>query len=272
MKNLTLLKLGGSLITDKSRPHTIREETIVRIAQEIVLARQAAPDLTLIIGHGSGSFGHVPAQQFNTRNGVYSKNGWEGFAKVWHEARALNQIIVDILVSAGLPIIAFPPSATTISIAGNIIEWNTTPLQMALSHQLIPLINGDVIFDQQLGGTILSTEELFIFLAKNLQAERIIITGIEEGVWEDYPTRTELIEKITPSGFQKIKHILGKSSSTDVTGGMEKKVESLLSLIITSPGIKAQICSGNEPGTLEQALLGKFTGTLICADQVGKQL
>ena len=60
---LTFLKLGGSLITDKDSPHTARPEILRRLAEEIAAARQHNPAMQLIIGHGSGSFGHMPAKK-----------------------------------------------------------------------------------------------------------------------------------------------------------------------------------------------------------------
>ena len=63
---------------------------------------------------------------------------------------------------------------------------------------MIPLVNGDTIFDDQRGGTILSTEDLFIYLARQLHPERILLAGLEEGVWADYPACTQLIGEITP--------------------------------------------------------------------------
>ncbi|MEE9188865.1 MAG: hypothetical protein V3U36_05795, partial [Anaerolineales bacterium] len=79
-QSLTLLKLGGSLITDKSRPRTLRLETLVRLADEIASALQQRPSLRLIIGHGAGSYGHVSAKQHGTRQGVHTPNQWRGFA------------------------------------------------------------------------------------------------------------------------------------------------------------------------------------------------
>ncbi len=64
---LTFLKLGGSLITDKDSPHTARPEILRRLADEIVAARQSNPAMQLLIGHGSGSFGHMPAKKYGTR-------------------------------------------------------------------------------------------------------------------------------------------------------------------------------------------------------------
>ena len=109
---ITFLKLGGSLITDKNFPHTARPKVIRRIAEEIRAAWNPNKE-PLLIGHGSGSFGHVPAKKYGTRQGVHSEAEWSGFAEVHAEAAALNHIVTDILREAGLPVLSFVPSVGT---------------------------------------------------------------------------------------------------------------------------------------------------------------
>jgi isopentenyl phosphate kinase len=168
MTQLQFLKLGGSLVTDKSRPHTPRPEVLERLAQEIAAARQSNPALLLLLGHGSGSFGHVPAKKYGTRNGVQTPEGWLGFAEVWQEAVALNRLVIDALIATGLPAISFPPSASAIAEDGRVYSWDLAPLQAALQARLLPVVYGDTVFDRLRGGTILSTEDLFDYLAVQL--------------------------------------------------------------------------------------------------------
>jgi len=262
---LCFLKLGGSLITQKNRPHTARRQTLERLSQEIAAATTERPDLMLIVGHGSGSFGHVAGKRHNTRNGVRTLEQWLGFVEVWQEARALNQIVINSLRSAGLPVIAFPPSASVIAQDGKILEWNLRPLQSALSAGLIPVTFGDVAFDTVRGGTILSTEELFVYLAKKLLPERILLAGIEEGVWEDFPVCTHLINEITPKTFGNLAQYIRGSNAIDVTGGMADKVQQMLELIKEYPTVQALIFSGDQSDLVRLALMGKNPGTLIHA-------
>ena len=70
---ITFLKLGGSLITEKDKAHHARQATIRRLGMEIREAMEERPDLQIILGHGSGSFGHIPAHKFKTRDGVFSR-------------------------------------------------------------------------------------------------------------------------------------------------------------------------------------------------------
>jgi isopentenyl phosphate kinase len=262
-EELCFIKLGGSLITDKNNPHTAHPELLARLAGEIAAAQRARPTLRLVIGHGSGSFGHVPAHQYGTRAGVNTPTQWQGFIEVWREARALNQMVIEALNAAQLPVIAMPPSAAVTASDGALLNWDLAPMQAALAAGLIPLVNGDVIFDRQRGGTILSTEELFLHLARQLHPQRILLAGIEAGVWADFPACTRLIEAITPANISQVAHLLVGSTATDVTGGMLTKVTTMLDLVTTLPALEVLIFSACPPTHLEQALCGAPLGTRI---------
>jgi isopentenyl phosphate kinase len=260
---LYFIKLGGSLITDKNKPHTARARVIARLAGEMAEARQLDPDLQLVVGHGSGSFGHVAGNKYHTRQGVHTPADWLGFSEVWQAARALNQIVAEAMYKAGLPVIAFPPSAAILAQNGQVTRWDIQPIRAALSAGLVPLVNGDVVFDTLLGGTILSTEDLFSYLAPLLRPQRILLAGLEKGVWADYPVCKQLIAKITPQSYTELAGSLAGSAAVDVTGGMAEKVKNMLALVEQVPGTEALVFSGNRPGQVRQALLGAVPGTLI---------
>jgi isopentenyl phosphate kinase len=189
--------------------------------------------------------------------------GWEGFAEVWQEAVALNRLFMDALHRAGLPAISFPPSASAITRDGQVGTWDLTPLRSALQAGLLPVIYGDTVFDSVRGGTILSTEDLFDYLAQQLHPKRILLAGLEAGVWADYPACTQLIPAITPATLPGVASSLGGSSATDVTGGMASKVKQSLALAQSIPGLEVLIFSGVTPGAVQQALSGSQVGTVI---------
>jgi isopentenyl phosphate kinase len=267
--DLQLLKLGGSLITDKTQPRTPRKRVLARLSEEISSALSKHPEMQLIIGHGAGSFAHVPAKFYGTRQGVRSNKDWHGFMEVWQEAVALNRLVMASLLKVGLPVISFPPSASLTTSGGKVHTWNLDPLKSALNAGLIPVIYGDVIFDHQLGGTILSTEDLFTHLARCLQPARILLAGLEPGVWADYPTCTTLLSQITPQNLEQITKSLGDSTATDVTGGMASKVRQMVELLGEVPSLKILIFSGMKPGFVEKALLGEEPGTIIVDPAAG---
>jgi isopentenyl phosphate kinase len=278
MKELVFLKLGGSLITDKTKPYTPLLDVMDDLALQVATTLQAKPNLRLVIGHGAGSFGHVAASEYKTRDGypkasplihrerdTTEENYWKGFAEVWYQASSLNRYVMEALHKAGVQAVALPPSSSVIASEGQVAVWETTPIRMALAAHIVPVIFGDVVFDEVRGGTILSTENLFAYLVKALNPERILLAGLEDAVWEDFPARTRKIDYITPRSFDQIKQGVGRSAASDVTGGMEAKVSEMLELVKQNPELKIQIFSGAVPGNLVRAMMGDLLGTEISA-------
>jgi isopentenyl phosphate kinase len=249
------------------------------VALQISTAIKNQPNLRLVLGHGSGSFGHVAASEYHTRDGFVPRasplihrerdetegNYWKGFAEVWYQASALNRFVMKALNKTNVPSIALPPSSNVIASDGQVSIWETTAIRMALAAGLVPVIYGDVAFDEVRGGTILSTEDLFGFLARALNPQRILLAGLESAVWEDFPARTRKIATITPQSFDEIKAGVGQADGADVTGGMEAKVTQMLDLVQQNPELKIQIFSGAEPGSIGRALAGETLGTWISA-------
>ena len=262
-RELIFLKLGGSLITDKTQPLTPHPEIIQLIAREVKEALQENPNLQLLIGHGSGSFGHAIADQFQTQEGGWDQIYWQGFSEVWRAARELNQLVVESFHREGLPLVAFPPSASVIAENKELVSWDTDPIKFAISQGLIPLVQGDVIFDTRIGGTIFSTEKCFEYLAKVLSPKRILLAGLDKGVFKDISNQNEIYNQITPGNFDEIHSALFGSNTVDVTGGMIAKVKSMLAMVQNQPSMQVQIFSGLEPGNIKKALDGDVLGTLI---------
>jgi isopentenyl phosphate kinase len=250
---LTLLKLGGSLITDKNQKATLRPDVLQRIAQEIAQA-QHEEAFPLLIGHGSGSFGHYEAKQHQTIKGVESAKEWQGFARVATIAAELNFHVAKALQHAGVSVMRFQPSASAIAKDGIIERMSLEPIQAALEHGLIPLVYGDVAIDSVRGGTIISTETIFSHLVKHLPVSRILLLGEVDGVWDE---KKQIIPNITPANFPEIQAALGGSGGVDVTGGMETKVSDMLELAQAAPYPEIFILNGLAPNRLTNALLGK---------------
>jgi isopentenyl phosphate kinase len=277
MDELIFLKLGGSLITDKTLPYTPRLDKLADLANQIFAVKQIRPGLSLVLGHGSGSFGHTAAKEHGTRQGLphplpfsLRKKGWSegdywrGFAEVCYQASALNRFVMESLHLAGIPSLALAPVSAVTASDGKVSSWDLTPLKAALAAGLVPVIYGDVIFDTLRGGTILSTEDLFEHLARELRPRRILLAGLEGAVWADFPERKQWVEKITPASFNEVKAGVGASHGADVTGGMESKVRQMLALVQEIPALTVQIFSGEEPANVQRTLSGEVLGTEIC--------
>jgi isopentenyl phosphate kinase len=260
-RNLTFLKLGGSLLTEKGQEATARSAAIDRLAGEISDALQADPHLRLLIGHGSGSFGHPPASRFGTRAGVRSDQDWHGFVEVWRMASALHRIVLDALKNASIAALSFPPSCSVITRNGELITIASDPIEASLSNGLVPVVMGDVVFDTEIGGTILSTEQIFLALTPPLKPRRILLAGAEVGVYAQYPAQGEPLSVLRERDLGGI--TLMGSEHSDVTGGMADKVQQAFALLRLDPTLEIRIFSPERPGSLRAALLSEPMGTRV---------
>ena len=277
---MNFLKLGGSLITDKTQANSVRWDVLKRLAREIAQWRndsiaqspngQIPP---LLVGHGSGSFGHAAAKKYGTRSGVHDAAGWRGFAEVSVAALRLNRIVADALHEAGVPVVSVSPSASVLCADGVIQRMDTTLIEVCLRQGVVPLVMGDVAIDSVCGGTIVSTEEVFAYLAQCLPVRRVLLAGETEGVYErfnaDDPGSAPIVPRITPQTWEDIRAGIGGSRGADVTGGMAGKVRDMLALVQThlQTGLSVQIFSGLNDGSVRRALAGENLGTLVAANE-----
>jgi isopentenyl phosphate kinase len=258
------LKLGGSLITNKTRASAARSETIARLAGEVRQALDAAPGLRLLVGHGSGSFGHWAARPHGTQHGVHTPAQWRGYAEVAAAAARLNRIVADAFLEADVAVLSVQPSASARCHDGRLEYLDTRPIHQALAQGLVPLVYGDVALDDVRGGTIISTEDIFVFLADEVCPARILLLGETSGV---LGLDGAVVPRITPETFPAVRQALAGSAGVDVTGGMAAKVAQMVELVHRHPQTHAHILSGAEPGLLTRALLdpGLHTGTRVTA-------
>ena len=257
----TLIKLGGSLITDKRRARSFRRHQTGAIARQINRVVEADSQRRLIIGHGSGSFGHYEADRYDTIKGVSTPEQWLGFAKVGEAALALSHLVLQTFVEAGLPAMRIQPSSLIKAAGGRIESMNTAPVDLALSAGLLPIVHGDIALDRDLGGTIISTEQIFARLARDLLVSTIVLLGEVEGVLD---ADQELVTSITPKNIDSLRMALGQSDGVDVTGGMLQKVTDMLALVEAHPRLRVIIANGARPDVLLDLLLhNRQIGTLI---------
>jgi isopentenyl phosphate kinase len=266
----TFIKLGGSVITDKAGREAADLPLITRLADEIAQARAADPGLRLLIGHGSGSFGHHYAAKYGVHRGLAPDADWMGFALTAGAALRLNRIVVDALLEAGIPAVEIQPSAALRSAAGRIAAWDTAAVAAALERGLVPVIHGDVAYDSQQGSAIISTEQLLahLALATSLRPAKIILVG-EDAVYTDDPRanpHAERIPLITAANLDAVLHGAGGSHAVDVTGGMRSKLDLMWHLVSAVPRLEVRLI-GPRPGLLADALgAGRLdAGTIIRA-------
>lgn len=215
----TILKLGGSVITDKSRPETLDEANLERAVDAIV-----ATDNSLVLVHGGGSFGHHHASEYGISTETGSHDA--GAALAVHDAmKRLNDAVIAELHDRDVPALPVHPLSAAVRDDGDRFTLATTPVNTMLAEGFVPVVQADVITHAGNGVTVVSGDELVVALATQLEADRIGLCSAVPGVLDD---DGEVIDRI--EAFEEVAAVLGGSDATDVTGGMSAKVRALLDL------------------------------------------
>ncbi len=266
MTDLVLVKLGGSLITDKCRDCVPRLDVIARLAREIAAARPRMKE-QLVLGHGSGSFGHAAAARHGVGAGPLGPGALAGVSETRSKAAELHALVTSNLLAAGLAPFTWAPSSALIARAGRPAGAALEPLLAALEFSLLPVTYGDVVLDREWGAAICSTEAVLCYLAGRLrrrghQVRRVLWLGATEGI---YDAGGESIPLIDRGNYRRVRRAIGATAGTDVTGGMLLRLETARRL--ARRGIESWIVDGRVRGQLTAGLLGNCTsGTRFPAE------
>jgi isopentenyl phosphate kinase len=236
-----VLKLGGSVITDKQRPETLDEANLARAAAAV-----ADCDEELVLVHGGGSFGHHHASE----HGIASETGSHdvtGALAVHDAMRRLNDAVLAALHDRDVPALPVHPLSAAARDGDGELSLST-PVETMLAEGFVPTVQADVIAHTGAGVTVVSGDELVVELATQLDADRV---GLCAGVPGVFDSDSEVIERI--ESFAAVREALGESDATDVTGGMSAKVRALLELdapaSIFGLGGLDGFLDGDSPGT-----------------------
>jgi isopentenyl phosphate kinase len=256
-----VLKIGGSVITDKNGELAAKTREINRLAEEI----QNAGVRKLVIIHGGGSFGHPVAEKYKIKEGYKEELQKIGFSETHHVMTVLNGLFMDSLVWHNVPAVSVAPSSCIITENGRIREFEDGPVEGLLKMGFMPVLYGDAVLDTKLGFTVLSGDQLVSTLAIKFNAERIVIGIDEDGVFEADPKlekTAKMFDHLTLYELKKLQGKLGKAIACDVTGGMLGKMAELVPAV--EQRIPVMVVNAKEPRNVCRVLQGaEVKGTLI---------
>lgn len=215
-----ILKLGGSVITDKSGECSVDQERLLFVAREIA---KRSGDLRLIVVHGAGSCGHPEAHRHHLDKGV-DYNNKAGIAITHAAVSSLNAAVVDALRAEGVDAVGVHPLGSCVAENGRLRTFECGPLKAMLELGIVPVLHGDVVMDDSRGACIVSGDQLVRALPQQIPVNRIGLATDVEGVMDD----GQVVREIRPETVGSL--TLTASGHTDVTGGMKGKIEELLQL------------------------------------------
>ncbi|MFA5331658.1 MAG: isopentenyl phosphate kinase [Methanoregula sp.] len=228
MSDPVILKLGGSVITDKGADCSINREALATIAEAIA----GAHETQIVIVHGAGSCGHPEAHRYHLDKGA--KAGETDGIYVTHRAvSGLNDAVVSALREAGVAAIGVHPLHAGIADNGRLTGFESRHIRHMLALGMVPVIHGDVVMDLSRGACIVSGDQLVRYLAVAVSCRRVGLATDVPGVLDG----GRVVPVITPGTVANLQ--IGNSSHTDVTGGMKGKIDELLGL--AQEGIGADI-------------------------------
>jgi isopentenyl phosphate kinase len=277
MRELVIVKFGGSVITTKTERKAMNRRNLDLISNEIGVACKST-DRNFIIVHGGGSYGHPLAKRLGFRysrqlNGdtdtgvgriippAKSKDALRHFSEIKTTMEELNKKVVTSLLSKDVPAVSFHPSDFCITNNGSIVSMFTKQIDLCLNNSEIPILHGDVVKDEACGAIILSGDQILSYLAKEFKNNlSFLIVGTDvDGVFTKdpkvAPSQARRIQVITPSIFNDLK-LKFTNAQFDVTGGMRKKVETLLEL--AKIGVKSIIIDIKQKNVLRDLLIEGF--------------
>jgi isopentenyl phosphate kinase len=239
-------KLGGSVITDKSKPFSYRPDVVSALSEEI-----ASSDQKVVVVHGGGSYGHVVAKQHGISSDPADAPAI-GVAQTRGAMYDLDRMVCKTMMEFKLNPYPFSPF-DAVGRAGKapVANW----LRGLLKEGLTPVTFGDVALANS-GFRVISGDFIVQELAKILAPDRCVFALDVDGVYEGN-TRV-IIPELSPSKIRR----MSVPGGDDATGGMKMKLEAAAR--IAASGTKVCFVSGYRRNEFSKALRGlDFYGTVV---------
>jgi len=254
---MIVIKLGGSVITDKAKECTFKNETMDKLAESIKKA-----DQRLIVVHGAGSFGHILAKEYELNKGYKRREQVKGFSLTHEKVQMLNSFVLKYLQKHDIPAVSISPHSSVKLNNHKLDKMDYKIFEEYLEKKFIPVTFGDVVLDKKLGFSICSGDLLIEALAKHFKPEKIVFAIDEDGLYTSNPKfdkKAKLVKKTTLKELQMLSTELDKHA--DVTGGMGGKLETIKK--VAKLGINTVLVNGNKPDRLYKVLVGEETKSTI---------
>ena len=261
---LKIVKLGGSVISDKSKPFSFRTKVVQRIAYEIREYLKAFPQCSLIMVHGGGSFGHPLVKEYNLQKGLADEKSLEGASLTNNAMRELCMKISKILIKAGLHVFPLQTSALFMREYGTKFI-GAKIVKETISKGFIPLLHGDLILDSATGVSVLSGDEIIVHLASTFKPLETLFIVDVDGIYVNIDGKRKWLHKITLRELDNLISYMEPIEGYDVTGGMLYKLSQVRELLKICEKVK--IVNGLRKRNVFHAFAGDvFKGTIIVCE------
>ena len=260
-KELTVIKLGGSLLTDKSKPYEARTSVIASTARELRECIDEGLIESLIVVHGVGSFGHPPVLEYKLYKGFTGPEQFIPLSKTQGIVNEFRLMITKEFQEAGLPVNLLHPSSMVVAEKMRIVRTSFEPLKGWMTMGMIPILGGDLLYDTIMGFSVGSGDELAITLARQLGAKRLLFAMDEAGIYDDNPKKNphaRLLREIDIDSLDSIINDLKQIGDVDASGAIRGKLTSIgLVKDLVKKGLETSLLSMMKYGNLKALLKGQ---------------
>jgi isopentenyl phosphate kinase len=254
---LIIIKLGGSVITNKGKQCSFRRKVMGNLAKEI---KKANKELILI--HGAGSFGHILAKQYELNKGYLRKDQLKGFSITHATVQKLNSLVLEALQDNDIPAVSIPPHSVLRLDNHKLAQIDYNIFEEYLDEHFIPVTFGDVVLDKKLGFSICSGDLLVMALAEYFKPEKVIFVIDEDGLYTANPKTDKNAKFIDSASLKELENLTTTADKhADVTKGMKGKIDTIKN--IARKGIDTVLLNGNKPNRLYSVLVGEDTKCTI---------
>lgn len=267
---LTVLKLGGALLTDKWQPDSLRADTLAQVAAEIGACLNAGLLERLILVTGVGSFGHPLVLRHRLHQGFCAPEQLLALSQTQINVMALRSRVAEALAGAGVPVCLMLPSSCMTAVnfchKSSYLEGVAGFLRLGM----VPMLGGDVLADEQTGFMVYGGDEIAVDMAQQFGAARLIFATQVDGVYERDPQQEPTARRLPLLALNESSLTavtLEQSPQIDVSGAMAGKLRALRRIIpLIASGLEVHLLSMMRPGHLTAVLRGETAvGTRIIA-------
>ncbi|MFX0107139.1 MAG: isopentenyl phosphate kinase [Candidatus Hodarchaeota archaeon] len=260
-KELTVLKLGGSLLTDKTIPYKVRKDVLASVAKEIKECFDEGLLQSMILLHGVGSFGHPPVLEHKLHKGFQGPEQLMPLSKTQEIVGEFRHMIIKQLQEAGVPVCLMYPSSMILAEKMRMTDYFLGPLKGFMNFGMVPVLGGDILIDSVMGWSVGSGDQLAVVLAKELGAKKMIFASDVPGIYESDPKvnpDASLLSKVNLNELEATLERMGKSGAEDASGAMKGKLSSLIpAKPLIEKGLEVGLLSMMEYGNLKGYLKGE---------------
>lgn len=255
---LKVVKLGGSVITFKDTPMTIRYDVVKQLVSELADVVNELPSLKLVIIHGGGGFGHYVVRKCLSSIGRIDS---KCFSETSYAMTLLNTLLIKELLGVNLPVVSIPPHTVFKAEADGRVNYDRNLIIDYLMRGFIPVLYGDVILGVN-SFIVLSGDTIAWLLAKDLNAHEIIFVTDVDGLFDKDPKKYSDARLLKYVRADELRNLEFSQGEYDVTGSMMFKLMEGLKHGVK--GIDVKIVNGLVKGNLYKSLHGNSSiGTVI---------